>query len=305
MADLASHGGIRSLGLGAAGRPLRGLADLWVEADWIRRLAAVAGLLLVAVAIATPIIAPFDPAGQSLLARLRPPIGFERAVPDHLLGTDELGRDVLSRCLHGLRLTLGLALFGSCIGLVLGTALGMLAGTLGRWCDTLVMGLVDIQIAVPFTLIALLLVAVFGSSLDVLVVVLGVYGWEQYARIIRAEVLKLREMPFIESARASGASGLRIAVKHILPNVASPLVVMFTLAFSNIVLLESTLSFLGLGVQPPIATLGSMVGTGRDYMPSAPWIVAAPAVCILLVTFVVQMLGDWLRDKTDVRLEER
>jgi peptide/nickel transport system permease protein len=224
-------------------------------------LAALGVLAVLALAAAAaPLIAPFDPVDQSLLSRLRPPVGFERAKPDYLLGTDELGRDILSRCLYALRLTLGLALAGALIGCLLGGTLGLLSGLAGGVIDNVVMGLVDIQIAVPFTLIALLVVATFGGDLSVLVFVLGVAYWEQYARIVRGEVLKLRETPFIEAARAAGASPWRIATKHLLPNLVSPLVVAFTLAFSNIVLLESTLSFLGLGVRPPTATLGAMVG---------------------------------------------
>ena len=149
------------------------------------------------------------------------------------------------------------------------------------------------------------MLAIFGSSIEVMVLVLGLYGWEQYARIVRGEVRRLMAMPFIEAARAAGASGGRIAFRHVLPNAVSPLVVQFTLSISNIVLLESTLSFLGMGVQPPTATLGAMVGIGRDYLPTAPWIVIAPAVMILLVTFAVQILGDWLRDRADVRLRDR
>lgn len=281
------------------------VSDIWRDADWIQRVAGLLALLIIAVVIAVPALAPFDPVDQSLISRLRPPIGFDRYKEGFLLGTDELGRDILSRSLYGLRLTLALAGLGACIGLVLGGTLGMVAGMTGRQVDDLIMALVDVQIAVPFTLIALLVVALFGSALETLVFVLGIYGWEQYARIVRGEVLKLREMPFIEAARASGASAARIAFRHVLPNVVSPLVVMFTLSVSNIILLESTLSFLGLGVQPPTATLGSMVGMGRDYMPSAPWVVIAPAAMILVVTFVVQILGDWLRDRVDVRLRDR
>src|SRR5690606_24037738 len=158
------------------------------------------------------------------------------------------------------------------IGLLLGGSLGLLAGIAGGRVDDLIMSLVDIQIAVPFTLVALLTVALLGGDLSVLIAVLGIAYWEQYARITRGEVLRLREMPFIEAARAAGASGWRIAVRHILPNLISPLVVVFTVNISNIVLLESTLSFLGLGLRPPTATLGAMVGMGRDYLPSAPWI---------------------------------
>lgn len=284
---------------------IRGAATLWRKADFIQRLAMLFALLLFVFALMVPLLAPFDPTDQSLISRLRPPIGFDRHVDGYLLGTDELGRDVLSRTIYGLRLTLSLAFAGACVGLVLGGVLGLLAGITGGFFEDFVMGAVDAQIAIPFTLVALLILAIFGSSIEVMVMVLGVYGWEQYARIVRAEVRKLVAMPFIEAARAAGASSRRIAFRHLLPNIVSPLVVQFTLSFSNIVLLESTLSFLGLGVQPPTATLGSMVGFGRDYMPSAPWIVIAPALAILLVTFTVQILGDWLRDQADVRLRER
>ncbi len=287
----------------------RRAADLvgphWASADPIQRGALLLGLTLVTVAALAPVIAPFDPTAQSLISRLRPPPGFERFEPGHWLGTDELGRDVLSRCLYGLRLTLGLALLGATIGLLLGATMGLLAGIRRGWLEDVLMGAVDIQIAVPFTLIALLILSIFGSSLPVMVLVLGIAGWEQYARIVRAEVRRITELPFIEAARSAGAGQGYIARRHVLPNIVSPLVVQFTLAFSNIVLLESTLSFLGLGVQPPTATLGSMVGIGRDYMPTAPWIVVAPALMILLVTFAVQIIGDWLRDRSDVRLRER
>jgi peptide/nickel transport system permease protein len=236
---------------------------------------------------------------------LRPPVGFDRYKDGFFLGTDELGRDVLSRTMYGLRLTLGLAVVGACIGLLIGGTLGLLAGMRQGWVEDLTMGAVDIQIAVPFTLIALLILSIFGSSLTVMICVLGIAGWEQYARIVRAEVRKITELPYIEAARASGAGPRYIALTHVLPNIISPLVVQFTLSLSNIVILESTLSFLGLGVQPPTATLGSMVGYGRDYMPNAPWMVMAPAVAIILVTFSVQILGDWLRDRADVRLRDR
>lgn len=281
------------------------LRRLWVGLDWPMRLVLILAVLLVLAALAAPLISPYEPNAQSLLSRLKPPVGFSGAKAGHLFGTDELGRDVLSRCLHGLQMTLSIALSGAIIGMLIGGTLGLLAGAAGGRADALVMALVDIQIAVPFTLVALLAVAVFGSDMQVLIVVLGIAYWEQYARILRGEVLKLREMPFIEASRAAGASPLRIAFRHIVPNVVSPLVVMFTLNFSNIVLLESSLSFLGLGLRPPTATLGSMVGIGRDYMHTAPWIVAAPALLILSITFVVQMLGDRLRDRMDVRLRDR
>lgn len=280
-------------------------ARLWTSANVVEKTALVVTALLCGLALLAPIIAPFDPLDQSLISRLRPPIGFERYKEGHYFGTDELGRDVLSRSLYGLRLTLSLALAGACIGLVIGGALGLAAGLRRGWAEDLIMAGVDIQIAVPFTLIALLVLTLFGSNIQVLVFVLGIYGWEQYARIVRGEVRKITELPFIEAARASGGTPGYIALRHILPNIVSPLVVQFTLSVSNIVILESTLSFLGLGVQPPTATLGSMVGFGRDYMPTAPWMVIAPALMIVLITFAVQILGDWLRDRADVRLRQR
>ena len=281
------------------------LRRLWIEADVIQKAAMIMAVLLLVLCVLTPLIAPYDPVDQSLISRLRPPIGFDRYKEGFLLGTDALGRDVLSRSLYGLRLTLGLALVGACIGLVIGGVLGLVAGLFRGWAEDTIMAAVDIQIAVPFTLIALFILAIFGSSLTVMIFVLGIAGWEQYARIVRAEVRKISALPFIEAARASGGTMGYIATHHVLPNIASPLVVQFTLAVSNIVILESTLSFLGLGVQPPTATLGSMVGYGRDYMPNAPWIVIFPALLIVLITFAVQILGDWLRDRADVRLRRR
>ena len=281
------------------------LMTLWSEANWIQRIAALLAIALILAAVLAPLIAPFDPLKQSLISRLRPPMGFERFKEGFWLGTDELGRDVLSRTLYGLRLTLGLALIGACIGLVIGGTLGLLAGLRRGWVEDVTMGAVDMQIAVPFTLVALLVLSILGSSLTVMICLLGVAYWEQYARIVRAEVRKITELPFIEAARASGGGPRYIALRHVLPNIVSPLVVQFTLSLSNIVILESTLSFLGLGVQPPTATLGSMVGYGRDYMPTAPWMVIAPAVAIILLTFSVQILGDWLRDRADVRLQGR
>jgi peptide/nickel transport system permease protein len=279
--------------------PALGGANLLVTA------AALLGLLLLALAILAPVVSPFEPDQQRLLARLKPPISFTGANPFHWLGTDQLGRDLLSRCLHGLRLTLALALFGTLLGLALGAALGLAAGLLRGWADALIMGLVDIMMSLPFTLVALFVVALAGTDVAVLICVLGIAYWAHFARLIRAQVLSLREMPFVEAARAAGAGPWRIATVHMIPNLISPVVVMASLNFSNLILLESALSFLGLGVQPPTATLGSMVGQGRDYMASAPWIVAVPALVIVLVSLVAMLLGDALRDRLDPRLRGR
>tara|TARA_R110002033_G_scaffold66756_4_gene117747 strand:+ start:1982 stop:2854 length:873 start_codon:yes stop_codon:yes gene_type:complete len=273
--------------------------------DFIQKIAIGIAILLFALALLAPWIVPFGPLDQSLLSRLRPPLGFERFATGHYAGTDELGRDVLSRSLYGMRLTLALAFAGALIGLLIGGTLGLVAGLRRGWVEDGIMALVDMQIAIPFTLVALLILSLLGSNLTVLVLVLGIAGWEQYARIVRAEVRRLSALPFIEAAWTAGAGPVYIACRHVLPNLVSPLVVQFTLALSNIVILESTLSFLGLGVQPPQPSLGSMVGLGRDYMPTAPWIVLVPAALIVALTFSVQIMGDWLRDRADVRLRDR
>ena len=279
-----------------------GLRRLYRRSNWIIRACFGLALLVFVTALAAPWLAPYSPTDQTLLSRLRPPIPFERSLAAHPLGTDELGRDMLSRTLHGVRLTLAIAFTGSLVSLVLGGGLGLLAGYLGGWLDETVMGLVDIQIAVPFTLIALLAVAVFGSDLTILIAVIGLNGWERYARVVRGGLLSLRESPFVEAARAAGAGWFRIVVIHCLPNLVSPVIVLWTLTFSEVILLESSLSFLGLGVQPPTATLGSMVGLGRNYLVSSPWIALVPALAIMLIALIMLLLGDWLRDALDVRI---
>lgn len=286
-------------------RPLTALGRLWQEADWTLRGAGLVGILLLLIAAAAPWLAPFDPNDQSLLLRFRPPVGMDGWTTGHWLGTDELGRDVLSRGLYGLRITIGIALAGSSLGMLLGLVMGLVAGLSGGLIDDFIAACIDIQIAIPFTLIALLAVAVFGGDLIVLVAVLGIAGWESFARVVRGEVIKMRGQPFIDAAKMAGASYRRIACHHLLPNLMSPLVVMFALSFSQIVLLESTLSFLGLGIRPPTATLGSMIGQGRDYLPTAPWLVIVPSLLILAITLVVQLLGDNLRDRADIKLRGR
>jgi peptide/nickel transport system permease protein len=267
--------------------------------------AAVLAVVLLTIAILAPWIAPFEPNQQTLLARLRPPMGFARADPRHLLGTDQLGRDILTRSIYGLRLTLALAFFGTLVGLAIGVSVGLLSGLAGGSIDSALMAVVDVSLSLPFTLIALFVIAVAGTDVAVLIAVLGIAYWAHFARLVRGQVLSLRALPYVEAARSAGASGWRLGTTHILPNIVSPILVMATLNFSNLILLESALSFLGLGVQPPTATLGSMVGQGRDYMASAAWIVAVPALAIVLVSLAVMLLGDFLRDYFDVKLRER
>ena len=280
-----------------------GLLQLWRKAHVFMRVYLGVLALILVIAMLAPLLAPYDPNAQTLLARLKPPIGLDGANPAHVLGTDQLGRDIYSRTLHGLQLTLVIAFVGSFISLLIGVATGIIAGYVRGPVGAAIMAVVDIQIAVPFTLIALLVIAVFGNSLPVLIGVIGIAGWESYARIVRAQVLSVSRMPFVEAAIAAGASDWRILFKHVLPNVASPIIVVWTMTFSAVILLESSLSFLGLGVQPPTATLGSMVGMGRDYLASHPWIALVPSVVIMFVSLLVLLIGDWLRDALDVKLK--
>jgi peptide/nickel transport system permease protein len=269
---------------------------------YVKVLAAI-GTALILAALLAPWLAPFDPDTTRLIRRLRPPFWLG-GPPDSWFGTDQLGRDLLSRCLYGLRTSLGIALVGTLIGCAVGTAIGLVSGYVGRAVDTVLMMLVDIQIALPYLLLVLVGIAVLGTDLSVLILLISLHSWENYARLVRGQVLAVRALPYIEASEALGASTIRILFRHVLPNIASPLLVMLTLNFPAILLLESSLSFLGIGVQPPTASLGRMVGEGRHQMLAAWWLVAAPAVLILLVTLTAQLLGDWLRDRLDVKTEK-
>lgn len=268
----------------------------------IKACAVTAAIVALAATFA-PWVAPHDPAATHILGKLRPPVFLPGGSHEFILGTDQLGRDILSRCLYGIRVSVGIAFLGLTVGSAIGTTIGLVSGLSGGVVDRVLMMLVDIFLTVPFLLLALVGIAVFGTDIPVLVVLVGLAKWESYARVVRGQVLQLRELPFIEASRALGASTMRIATRHVLPNVASPLIVLLTLNFPSILLLESSLSFLGIGVQPPTASLGRMVGDGRDHLLFAWWVAVMPAAVIVIITFVVQMMGDWLRDVLDVRID--
>ncbi|MEL6103953.1 MAG: ABC transporter permease [Pseudomonadota bacterium] len=288
--------------------PKRSPSKLWQGirgANWLIKLCFGLLVTLIVVALLAPVLAPFDPNAQSLLSRLRPPIGFEGYRDGYYLGTDELGRDLFSRLLYGLRFTLLIAVIGSIISMLIGSTIGIISGYVGGWVDNVLMALVDVQIAFPFTLMALLAVAVFGTDLTIFVIIIGLADWDKYARVVRGQVLAIREAPFIDAVRVTGAGPFRIIRHHMLANIASPIIVLWTFGVSNVILIESSLSFLGLGVQPPTATLGSMTGFGRDYLASYPHIGLVPALMILVIALVFLLLGDWLRDTLDVRLKRQ
>jgi peptide/nickel transport system permease protein len=264
--------------------------------------AAVLVLMIVA-AIFAPQVSPYDPLQTSLTQRLQPP-AFAGGTGAHLLGTDKLGRDVLSRIIFGARVSLSVSLLVILVTSTIGTALGILGGYLGGWVDSLLMRVTDIRLAFPFILIGFLLAVTLGPSVTTVVLAISVLGWAPYARLIRGEVLKLRNADFVLQARIMGCSPLRIMVTHIFPNVVNPLLILATLSVGLVILVESALSYLGAGVPPPTATWGSMVSDGRSLIDTAWWISFFPGVAIGMVVLSGNFLGDWLRDRLDPRLRQ-
>lgn len=250
--------------------------------------------LMVLIAIFADLLRPYDITRMDLMARLSPP-----GTPGHWLGTDELGRDVLSRLIQSVRVSLVIAFGATIISAVFGTTLGFLAAQFRGAVEHFVVMLADFQAALPFLIMSLAVLAFFGSSMMLLVGLMGFYGWERYARIARGLAISAGAQGYAAAVVQLGATPRRVYLKHILPNVASTLIVSMTLTFPEIILMESGLSFLGLGVQPPDTSLGNMVGFGREYLTTAPWIMLAPAAVIMLTTLSISLVGDWLRDKLD------
>ncbi|APZ52908.1 ABC transporter permease [Salipiger abyssi] len=272
--------------------------------DLYRSKAGLFGAVLLVVIVALALLAPVldlpDPTRGDLRARLAGPTWAGLFSPGaHPLGTDEVGRDILSRLIHGSRMTLMVATTAVVLGGVVGTILGILAGYKGGIVDRILMRLVDIQLAIPLMLLALLVVAALGPSIQNVVLVLALTSWIRYARIIRAQVLSLREREFVQSARAIGASTARIMFLHILPNVLTPALVVGTLELARVIIMDAALSFLGLGVQPPTPSWGRMLADGRVYLSSAWWTVTFPGLAIVLTVLSVNLFGDWLRDYFD------
>jgi peptide/nickel transport system permease protein len=247
-------------------------------------------------------IAPYDYAAIDLRARLAPPAWHPKGSLAHVFGTDELGRDVLSRLIYSIRTSLVVALLGCIISAILGTCLGFLSAHFRGWVDEVVMAAVDFQAALPFIILALAVVAFFDSNIVLFVGLMGIYGWERYARLTRAMTLSALSHGYAVAVHTLGAKPVRVYARHILPNIANTLIVTMTLSFPQIVLLETSLSFLGVGIQPPTTSLGNMVGFGRDYLMTAWWIAIFPAATIFLGTLAISLLGDWARDKLDPTL---
>jgi len=258
--------------------------------------------LLVVPAVFAPFVAPHDPLRGSLAKRLKPPVWQDGGSSAHLLGTDKLGRDILSRMIYGARVSLTVSVIAIFVGGIVGTALGLISGYFGGRTDALLMRLVDISLSLPTILLALVLVAAVGPSFGTVIIVLVVLLWARYARLVRGETLAIKERDFIARARVAGASHTRIMVRYIFPNVVNSLVVLATLNVGYVILLESALSFLGAGLPRPLPAWGLMVADGRELIVTAWWVSMFPGLAIMLTVLSLNLLGDWLRDHFDPKL---
>ncbi len=257
--------------------------------------------LVLFVFVAAPLLAPYHYTTQDLLNRLKPP-AFLGGPAQYIFGTDELGRDILSRLMYGIRFSMFVAILATIIGAVLGSFLGFVASHLRGWVEESIMTLVDVQASLPFMVIALAVLAFFSNSFILFIAVLGINGWENYARLTRGMVLQAMGHGYAVAVRSLGMTPLRLYARHILPNIASALIVQFTLNFPQTILLETSLSFLGLGIQPPLTSLGQMLGAGRAHLLLAWWIALFPGFTIVLITLSISIIGDWLRDRLDPTL---
>jgi peptide/nickel transport system permease protein len=258
--------------------------------------------LLVLPGLFAPYLAPHNPIRGSLRARLKPPVWVPGGTITHPLGTDKVGRDILSRIIYGARISLAVSLVAILVSGAIGTALGLMAGYFGGRPDALIMRLVDISLGLPVILLALVFVAAMGASFGTVVAVTAVLLWARYARQVRGETLSIRERDFIARARVAGASHVRIMLRYIFPNVVNTLTVLATLQIGAVILLESALSFLGAGIPRPTPTWGSMIADGRDLIVVAWWIALFPGLAIMLTVLSLNLLGDWLRDHLDPKL---
>ena len=261
---------------------------------WVSAVAL--GLILLAAVFAER-LAPYGPNEQDILTRLQPP-----GIPGHVLGTDEVGRDILSRLIHGARISLLIGVIAVGLSCPLGVLVGLVAGYAGRRTDDVLMHITDIQLAIPTILLAIAVVAVLGPGLPNVIITLSVTGWTLYARLVRGQTMTVKTRDFVQAARANGAGDTRIVLRHVLPNVFSPVIVVAVFAVANMIVLEATLSFLGLGVEPSVVTWGRMLNGGRLYLSTAWWLTAFPGLAIFVTVLAVNLLGDHLRDWLDPRL---
>jgi len=259
-------------------------------------------VLMLVMSVAAPILSPYQPNEGDISARLKPPFWVAGAVVGHPLGTDEIGRDIATRLIYGGRISLGVGLATTALTTLIGVSLGLLSGYYGKVVDEVIMRMGDILLAFPFILLCMVTVLMLGPGLRNIVLVLGVFGWVGFARVVRGETLSLREKEFIEAARVTGCSNFRILIKHILPNLVPSIIVVATFVMASAIIAEATLSFLGLGIPPAVPSWGGMLNIGRNYMRNLPWLALFPGLLLLLLVLSLNLLGDWLRDYLDPRL---
>ena len=259
-------------------------------------------LVIFAAAIGANLIAPYDPAEGNITDRLLPPGRHPDERQWRLLGTDQVGRDVLSRLIHGARVSLLVGVAGTGMSLLVGTGLGLISGFWGGPIDRTILRLTDIQLAFPFIALAVTVIAVIGPGLFNVILVLAATGWVLYTRVVREEVMRAREHSYVEAARAMGGNDVHIMVRHILPNVVAPVIVISSFAIAQMIITEASLSFLGLGIRPPTPTWGGMLSDARNYMQVAWWLPTFPGVALLLTLLGINVVGDWLRDTLDPTL---
>jgi peptide/nickel transport system permease protein len=291
--------------------PADAVVDLTPGALLRRRLLAHRGFMLGAgvllaitlLAVFAPWLAPHDPYAQDLSRRLVNPIWHDDGRWTHPLGTDHLGRDILARIIYGSRIALLVGLAAVLISGLLGMAIGLIAGYFGGRVDDFLMRLADVQLAFPFILLAIAVIGVLGPSLRNIIIVIGVSSWVVYARVVRGEVLSIRERDFVQAAIALGSRDTHVLVRHVLPNTFTPWLVVATLDMARVIVIESALSFLGLGVQPPTPTWGGMLADGRVYLSTAWWLATFPGLAILVTVLGINLFGDGLRDTLDPRLK--
>ncbi len=255
-------------------------------------------MAIVIIAIAGPWVLDLDPFSQNLLKRLKPPFWMAGSDPAHILGTDHLGRDYLSRLIHGARISLLIGFSAAAISGVIGVTLGVIAGYFRGMTDSVVMFIVTARLATPIILVTLAVAAVMGPSLQTVILVLGLLLWDRYALVTRAATIQLRDQEYVVAARAAGFSQFKVLLFTVLPNIANPIIVVATLEMAQAILLEAALSFLGLGVEAPLPSWGLMIAEGKEYILFEPWVIAVPGVALLVLVLAINLVGDGLRDVT-------
>lgn len=262
---------------------------------------AVMLVIFILLALLAPVLSPHNPRTHNLADRLTPPIWSEDGNPEYILGTDQLGRDIFSRILHGTRVALAVGAFGTGLALFIGVTLGLVAGYFGGIWDTAITRMIEVIISIPSSILYITILGLFGPSLWLLVLVMGLFGWTTSARVVRGEVLSVRSREFVEASAALGQSRAKLLTRHVLPNVIGSVIVVGTLKVASMIILEASLSFLGFGIQPPAVTWGQMLSDGRRFITSAWWLATLPGLAISLLTLSLLFLGNWLRDAFDPR----